>query len=50
MAGWDMAFDLAIDDVAPARGCFGVMRRTCARYFLEFTYYEEKRNEVFSMN
>lgn len=45
MAGWDLDFDVALDDIDLARDCFRILRRTCARHHLQFTYYEERRNE-----
>jgi len=44
VAGWDLAFDVALDDEALARDCFRVLRRTCARFRLDFSYYEERRD------
>ena len=44
MAGWDLGFDVALDDEPLARDCFRVLRRTCARFYLGFSYYEERRN------
>lgn len=38
MAGWDHEFDVDPRDIELARDCFRVWRRTCARYFVEFTY------------
>lgn len=43
MAGWDFGFDVALDDECLARDCFRVLRRTCARFYLDFSYYEERR-------
>ena len=28
-----------------ASDCFRILRRTCARHYLQFTYYEERRND-----
>lgn len=44
MAGWDLDFDVARDDEPLARDCFRVLRRTCARFHLKFSYYEERRD------
>jgi hypothetical protein len=45
VAGWDLDFDVSPDDVGLARDCFRILRRTCARHHLQFTYYEERRND-----
>ena len=45
MAGWDLEFDVALKDVDLASDCFRILRRTCARHCLQFTYYEERRND-----
>ncbi len=45
MAGWDLDFDVALEDIDLARDCFRILRRTCARHHLGFTYYEERRND-----
>lgn len=45
VAGWDLDFDVDTNDEALARGCFRILRRTCARYYLEFRYYEERRTD-----
>lgn len=45
MAGWDLQFDVAEHDLELTRDCFRILRRTCARYFLDFSYYEEKRSK-----
>ena len=45
MAGWDLDFDVALDDEQLARDCFRILRRTCARFFLDFVYYEERRSD-----
>lgn len=38
VAGWDLTFDVAHDDESLARDCFRVLRRTCARFSLSFSY------------
>lgn len=43
MASWDLHFDVALDDEQLARDCFRVLRRTCARFNLEFSYREQRR-------
>lgn len=45
MAGWDLDFDAALDDEHLARDCFRILRRTCARFYLDFCYYEQRRNQ-----
>lgn len=45
MAGWDLDFDVAVYDEQLARDCFRILRRTCARFYLGFNYYEERRND-----
>lgn len=45
MAGWDLDFDVALDDVQLARGCFRVLRRTCARFYISFSYAEVGRSK-----
>jgi hypothetical protein len=32
-----------MDDDKLARDCFRILRRTCARFYLNFSYYEERR-------
>jgi hypothetical protein len=44
MAGWDLDFDVALDDESLARDCFRILRRTCARFYLDFSYYEGRRD------
>lgn len=44
MAGWDLDFDVAVDDESLARDCFRILRRTCTRFSLEFSYYEARRS------
>jgi hypothetical protein len=44
VAGWDFDFDVALDDERLARDCFRILRRTCARFYLDCSYYEERRN------
>jgi hypothetical protein len=44
VAGWDLDFDVARDDEPLARDCFRVLRHTCARFHLKFSYYEERRD------
>jgi hypothetical protein len=44
MAGWDLDFDVALDDERLACDCFRILRRTCARFYLEFSYYKERRD------
>lgn len=44
MAGWDFEFVVALEDEALGRDCFRILRRTCARFYLDFTYYEARRN------
>jgi hypothetical protein len=41
-----MPFDAATADEAFARQCFRVLRRTCGRYFVAFTYYTESRSDT----
>jgi hypothetical protein len=43
VAGWDLEFDVAADDEQLARDCFRILRRTCARFYLNFSYYLERR-------
>jgi hypothetical protein len=43
--GWDLDFDVALDDEQLARDCFRILRRTCARFHLDFSYYEQRRNQ-----
>jgi hypothetical protein len=45
VAGWDLEFDVALKDVDLASDCFRILRRTCARHYLQFTYHKERRNE-----
>jgi hypothetical protein len=45
VAGWDLDFDVALDDEQLARACFRILRRTCARFYLDFSYYEQRRNQ-----
>lgn len=45
MAGWELGFDAAVDDEALARACFRILRRTCARHFIAFSYYENRRTK-----
>ena len=45
VAGWDLDFDVALDDEQLARDCFRILRRTCARFYLDFSYYEQRRNQ-----
>jgi hypothetical protein len=45
VAGWDLDFDVALNDEPLARDCFRVLRRTCARFYLGFSYYEERRDQ-----
>src|SRR6266511_284969 len=45
MAGWDIDFAVDERDEDLARGCFRVLRRTCARYYVDFSYYLEKRGD-----
>jgi hypothetical protein len=45
VAGWDLDFDVAIDDEQLARDCFRILRRTCARFYLGFSYYEQRHNQ-----
>jgi hypothetical protein len=42
MAGWDLPFDVAGEDEALARDCFRILRRTCARHYINFRYYAER--------
>ncbi len=44
MAGWDLTFDVARGDESLARDCFRVLRRTCARFSLNFSYREARRD------
>lgn len=43
MAGWDHDFEVDERDVDLFRTCLRIWRRTCARYYIEFTYYKERR-------
>jgi hypothetical protein len=43
MAGWDFDFSVDERDEQLARGCFRILRRTCARFYVEFSYYLEMR-------
>lgn len=43
MAGWDLEFDVAPDDEQLSRDCFRILRRTCARFYLDFSYYLDRR-------
>jgi hypothetical protein len=43
MAGWDLDFSVDERDEHLARGCFRILRRTCARYYVEFSYYLEAK-------
>lgn len=43
VAGWELDFDVATEDVDLARDCFRVLRRTCARFYVEFSYFEAYR-------
>lgn len=43
MAGWDLDFDVAAEDERLARDCFRILRRTCARFYLNFSYHLERR-------
>lgn len=43
MAGWDYPFDVDFRDEDLARGCFRILRRTAARHYVEFSYYESRR-------
>lgn len=43
MAGWDIDFDVVMEDEQLARLCFRILRRTCARHYLTFSYYEHRR-------
>lgn len=45
VAGWDLDFEVALDDEQLARDCFRIFRRTCARFYLDFSYYEQHRNQ-----
>jgi hypothetical protein len=44
VAGWDLNFDVALDDEQLARACFRILRRTCARFHLDFSYYDDRRD------
>lgn len=44
MAGWDLDFDVAQDDERLARLCFRILRRTCARHYIVFSYYEDRQS------
>ena len=46
VAGWDLDFEVHLDDEQLARDCFRILRRTCARFYLQFTYYEQCRNQT----
>ena len=46
VAGWDLPFDVAADDVELARDCFRILRRTCARFYVDFTYYQDRRRDT----
>jgi len=41
-----MPFDVATADEAFARQCLRVLRRTCGRYFVTFTYYTQSRSDT----
>lgn len=43
MAGWDLQFDVAHGDEQLARDCFRILRRTCARHYIGFSYYVHRR-------
>jgi hypothetical protein len=45
VAGWYLDFDVAAEDAELARDCFRILRRTCARYYLRFSYHEERRSD-----
>lgn len=45
MTGWDLPFDASVDDVDLASDCFRILRRTCARFYVQFSYYEDRRND-----
>jgi hypothetical protein len=38
VAGWDHDFEVAQEDAELAVDCFRILRRTCARYRVDFTY------------
>lgn len=38
-----MEFDVAHEDEQLARDCFRILRRTCARHYIDFTYYLDRR-------
>lgn len=42
MAGWDYPFYVDRRDIDLARGCFRVLRRTAARHYVEFSYYQDQ--------
>ncbi len=44
MAGWDHELDVDVRDIDLALDCFKLLRRTCARHRVEFTYYREARD------
>jgi hypothetical protein len=39
LAGWDHEFEVDLRDVELLRDCLRVLRRTCARHRIDFTYY-----------
>ena len=45
MAGWDLDFVVALDDEQLARDCFRILRRTCARFYLDFSFHEQRRDQ-----
>jgi len=45
VARWDLDFDVALDDEQLARDCFRILRRTRVRFYLDFSYYEQRRNQ-----
>jgi hypothetical protein len=44
MAGWDLGFDVALNDEQLALDCFRILRRTCARFYLDFSYNKRRRH------
>jgi len=46
MSGWDHDFDVDTRDVDLLRDCLRVLRRTCARHRIEFSYYEDRSSRV----